>query len=207
MSGSMVDRVYRAKSADEQEAVYDDWSQRYEPDLCALGYRLPAMAAAVFTRFVPAEAQPILDAGCGGGLQAEALAAIGYGPIIGIDLSEGMLAVARAKGIYAELRRMALGERLDFADASFAAILSMGTLTPGHAPAESLDELLRVARPGARIVFSLRSDPGQDPSYDAACRRIAAAGRWRHLFSTPSFMAMPYGEAHVTSRLHAYEVI
>ncbi len=206
MSGSMVDRVYRATSPEEQEAAYDGWSERYERDLCALGYRLPAVAAAVFARFVPGDAAPILDAGCGTGLQAEPLAALGYGPIVGIDLSPGMLAVAGSKGIYAELHRMPLGVQLEFADGRFAAALSMGTLTPGHAPAESLDELVRVCRPGARIVFSLRSDPGQGPTYVPACERLEAAGRWRHLFSTPSFMAMPYGEAHVTSRIHVYEV-
>ncbi len=116
MSNSMVDRVYGAKTQDEQEAAYDEWSAQYERDLCAMGYRLPAVAAAVFARYVPADAAPILDAGCGGGLQTEPLATLGYGSITGIDLSEGMLSVARGKGIYAELHRMALGGRLDFPD-------------------------------------------------------------------------------------------
>lgn len=207
MSNSMLDRVYGAKTPDEQETTYDAWSAQYERDLCAMGYRLPQIAAAVFTRYVPADAAPILDAGCGSGLQTEALVALGYGPFTGIDMSEGMLSVARSKGIYQELRQMALGGRLDFPDDSFAAVLSMGTITPGHAPAESFEDLIRVTRPGAPIIFSLRDDAGQEPEYDEACDRLREAGRWRHVFSTGSFKVMPYGEPEVTTCVHVYEVV
>jgi SAM-dependent methyltransferase len=202
-----VGRSYAAGSLVEQEKAYDAWAARYEPDLFGMGYRIPAVLAGVFARFVPADAAPILDAGCGGGVQAEALALLGYGPITGIDLSEGMLGVARAKGVYANLRRMMLGEPLDFPDDNFAAVLSTGTITPRHAPPHSLDELIRVARPGAPIVFSLRDDPAQEPDYPAAVARLEAEGRWRPLFSTPSFRSMPYGEPEITHRIHVFEVL
>lgn len=207
MSESMIDRVYGAKTRDEQEATYDAWSAQYERDLCAMGYRLPAVAAAVFTRYVPVDTTPILDAGCGGGLQAEPLVALGYGSIVGIDLSAGMLAVARKKAIYADLHQMALGERLDFPDKSFAAIFSMGTITPRHAPAESFEGLIRVARPKASIIFSLRSDPGQDPKYPETCARLEADKRWRHVASTAEFVTMPYGEPDIKTRVHVYQVL
>ena len=87
-----------------------------------MGYRLPAMTAGAFTRFVPADAGPILDAGCGGGIQAETLALLGYGPLVGLDLSEGMLEVARQKGIYQELHQGALGAQLDLPDISMGAV-------------------------------------------------------------------------------------
>ena len=207
MTNSMVDRVYSAKTQDEQEAAYDEWSAQYERDLCAMGYRLPAVAAAVFARYVPTNAAPILDAGCGGGLQIEPLTTLGYRSITGIDLSEGMLSVARGKGIYAELHRMALGGRLDFPDDCFAAVLSTGTITPGHAPAESFEDLIRVTRPEAPVIFSLRSDAGQDPKYAETCDRLEAAGRWRHIFSTAEFVPMPYSEPDIKARVHVYEVV
>ena len=207
MSNPIIDRVYSAKSQDEQQATYDEWSAQYERDLCAMGYRAPAVGAAVFARYVPPDAAPILDAGCGGGLQAEPLAALGYGPIIGIDLSEGMLSVARGKEIYAELHQMALGGRLDFPDDSFAAVLSIGTITPGHAPPESFSDLIHVARPKAPIVFSLRSDTGQDPAYAETCDRLEAEGRWRRIFSTADYLAMPYSEPDIVMRIHVYEVV
>ncbi len=97
MEETGVARSYRAETLQEQQAAYDDWANQYEIDLCAMGYRIPAVMAAVATRFIPANTAPILDAGCGGGIQAEPLAMLGYDPIIGIDLSEGMLEMARAK--------------------------------------------------------------------------------------------------------------
>ena len=148
-----VSQSYHASSMEEQQAAYDQWAKEYESDLCAMGYRIPAMIAAVFTRFVASDTAMILDAGCGGGIQSEALAMLGYGPITGIDLSEGMLDIARDKGIYAELHQVTLGERLDFSDNTFAAVLSSGTITPKHAPAHSFDELIRVAIPGDTDYF------------------------------------------------------
>ena len=131
---------------------------------------------------------------------------LGYGPMTGIDLSEGMLDIARAKGIYAELHQMTLGEQLDFSDDTFAAVLSSGTITPKHAPAHSFDELIRVAMPGAPIVFSLRDDPTQEPAYPEALSRLTAAGAWRETFVTESFQGMPYGEPEISHRVHVYEV-
>ena len=206
MEETGVARSYRAKSLEEQQAAYDSWAKQYEIDLCAMGYRIPAVLATVATRFIPSTAAPILDAGCGGGIQTEALTILGFGPITGIDLSEGMLEVARAKGIYSDLRQMTLGEKLDFTDDTFAAIISSGTITPHHAPPSSFEELIRVAKPGAPIVFSLRDDPAQEPEYPEAVKKLTDAGLWREVFSTERFHSMPYGEPQITHRVHVYEV-
>ncbi len=61
MSESKVQQVYAAANMAEQEKAYDDWAANYEPELCAMGYRMPLMIAAVFTRFVPEGTAPILD--------------------------------------------------------------------------------------------------------------------------------------------------
>lgn len=204
MSDNKVLKSYAATSPEDQQATYDTWADSYERDLCAMGYRLPALAAGAFARFVPPETAPLLDAGCGGGLQAEALALLGYGPLIGLDLSEGMLNVARQKGIYAELHQGALGARLDLPDNSMGAVLCIGTITPNHAPPESFDGLVRVARPGAPIVFSLRDDPAQDPAYPARVAALTKAGAWHEVWTSGSCHSMPYGAEEVTHRLHVY---
>lgn len=206
MAGTKVSASYAATSVAEQQAAYDTWAEKYEQDLCGMGYRIPAVMAAVFTRFVPADTNPILDAGCGGGIQAEPLAMIGYQSLIGIDLSNGMLQVARGKGIYADLKQMTLGEQLDFPDETFGAVLSSGTITPKHAPAHSFVELIRVARSGAPIVFSLRDDPAQESEYPAMLERLENDGAWSPVFRTRSFKSMPYGEPDVTHSVHVYRV-
>ena len=206
MPETNVSRSYGVRNLEEQQAAYDQWAEAYEPDLCAMGYRIPTILSTAFTRFVSPGTSPILDAGCGGGIQAEAIAMLGYGPITGIDLSQGMLTIAREKGFYAKLRQMTLGDSLDFADNSFAAVLSSGTITPKHAPAHSFNELIRVARSEARIVFSLRDDPAQEPAYPEAVERLEKEGAWKLVFQTPSFKGMPYGEPDVTHRVHVYQV-
>jgi len=204
MSEHSVGKSYEVKTTEEAEADYDDWAADYEADLCRSGYRIPGHIATVFARFVDRDAAPILDAGCGGGIQAEALALAGYGSMTGIDFSNGMMSVARSKSIYDDLRRMVLGEPLDLPDDHFAAVLSSGCITPGHAPPHSFDELIRVCRPGGMLVFSLRDDPAQDPAYPAALERHEQSGAWEPVFTSRSFQSLPYGEPEISHRIHVY---
>ena len=202
-----VSKSYHAESVEEQQEAYDSWATQYEADLCAMGYRIPAMIAAVFVQHVPPGTSPVLDAGCGGGIQAEPLAMLGYKPIVGIDLSDGMLEVARSKKIYAELKQATLGEALGFPDNYFGAIISSGTITPKHAPPHSFEELIRVAKSGAPIVFSMRDDPLQDPEYPAMLSKLENEGKWESIFKGVSFHSMPYGEPEITHRIHVYKVL
>ena len=188
---SKVGRTYNAKSIADQQATYDEWAMDYERDLFAVGVRTPFMCSAIFSRFVPESTRPILDAGCGTGMQCEALALLGYGPIVGIDLSEQMLNVARGKEIYSELHRMTLGETLAFSDDKFSAVICSGVITPGHAPASSFHELIRVAKPGALIVFSLRDDQGQLPEYREVIEQLVRSGRWSRVFCTGNIIPCP----------------
>ena len=196
-----------ADSLEALEQTYDEVAEQYERDLLAMGYRLPAMVAAAFAKFVPTDATPILDAGCGGGLQAEPLAMLGYGPLIGIDLSEGMLSVAKSKRIYAELQRMKLGERLDFSDDTFGAVVCCGAISPRHAPVHSFNELIRVAKPGAVIVFSLRDDDRQESEYRRLPETLERDDRWRFQFRTASFSGMPGGDVELSHRVYVYKVL
>ncbi|MEM9497130.1 MAG: class I SAM-dependent methyltransferase [Pseudomonadota bacterium] len=204
MTDNKVLTSYEHSSPQDQQSTYDTWANSYEQDLCAMGYRLPALAAGVFARFVPPGTGPILDAGCGGGIQAEALALMGYGPLIGLDLSKGMLDVAESKGIYSELHHGALGAQLQLPDNSMAAVLCIGTITPNHAPPESFDGLIRVARAGATLVFSLRDDDAQDPAYPERVGALSRQNLWTELWTSPGFCSMPYGAKEISHRIHVY---
>ena len=71
-------------------------------------------------------------------------------------MSRGMLDVAGEKGVYGALHQMVMGETLGFESDRFDAIIGVGVLTLGHAPASSLDELARVTKPGGVVAFTLR---------------------------------------------------
>jgi len=96
----------------------------------------------------------ILDAGCGPGAYAEWL--VNHGAqVVGVDVSEKMIALARRRvGAQAEFRVLDLERRLPFADASFDLVVS--PLVPDYVRdwRALFAEFNRVLRPGGRLIFS-----------------------------------------------------
>jgi predicted TPR repeat methyltransferase len=202
-------QVYGAKGNAELKALYDSWAADYDQDLRDFGYTYPALVPGLVARHVRDLADPVLDAGVGTGMIGEMLYALGYEQLVGIDLSDGMLAVARSKGVYAALSKQTLGEPLDFADDRFGAVVSAGVLTVGHAPPDSLDELVRVTRPGGLVVFTLTTPVYEEGGFREKLQTLAAAGRWRQRDLTRPWLALPGAPAeHAhTSRGYVYEVL
>lgn len=186
-----LERVYGAESNEELRAIYDAWATEYDQDLKAFAYSYPPVIAGLVARYVADRDAPILDAGVGTGLIGEVLAILGYTRLIGIDLSDGMLEIARAKGVYAELSNQILGERLDFADDRFAAVVSAGVLTTGHAPPDCLDELVRVTWPGGYLIFTLSMPVYEEGGFKPKLEAISAQGSWRAVETTPTWPALP----------------
>lgn len=206
MGTHFIDRVFATKTPEGQRDIYDEWSATYEAEVFANGYRTPAIIAAAFAHHVTPGAGPILDAGCGGGLVCEPLALLGYAPITGLDISAGMLSVARAKGIYADLIEGPLDGNLSFADGAFDAVISAGVLSPGQAPPEAIAELARVTRPGGTCVFALRGGNRTTDDYSGACDRLVEAGVWELLQSTGDYQVMPIAEPDGLHEVRAYRL-
>jgi ubiquinone/menaquinone biosynthesis C-methylase UbiE len=89
----------------------------------------------------------ILDVGCGTGHFSQPLAAANA--VVGVDLSREMLAFARTKGL-APVR--AAAEALPFGDGRFDAVLAASVLQLIPDGAAFVRELLRVVRPGGRVI-------------------------------------------------------
>lgn len=149
--------VYQAQAPDQIAAAYDSWAATYDDEMARAGYRHPSVGLALLARHAPRGTGPVLDAGCGTGLLGDWLAILGFAPVEGLDLSEGMLARARARGSYARLHRAALGQPLPFETGQFAAVISTGVFTTGHVGAEALPELVRVAAPGGPLVLTVKT--------------------------------------------------
>ena len=149
--------VYQAGAPEEVAALYDDWAATYDAEMARAGYRHPAVGLALLARHAPRGTGPVLDAGCGTGLLGDWLGILGFAPVEGLDLSPGMLAVARAKGAYAALHHCALGRALPFSDGHFAATICTGVFTTGHVGAEGLPELVRITRKGGALVITVKS--------------------------------------------------
>lgn len=182
--------VYSAGSPESLARSYDGWAEGYESEMLASGYRHPVVCVALLARHLPAGAGPIVDAGAGTGLIGEWLRLLGYPSVFGFDLSTGMLAVARRKGAYEDLREAALGGRLPYDDGRFAAAVCAGVFTLGHAGPEGLDDLLRIVRPGGRVVLTVK-ERLYEQGFETHLSALAAAGRCRLLEMTPGYLSMP----------------
>jgi len=148
--------VFSSRNNEELAERYAQWARGYDTELERdLGWWGPRRTAELFAKYVPGGAR-VLDAGAGTGLMGVVLAGLGYDDLVAMDLSHEMLEEAKGKNVYRELHRMVMGESLDFATDSFDAVVSTGVLTTGHAPPGSLDELVRITRPGGHIIFTLR---------------------------------------------------
>ena len=201
-----ADAVYGARSRDDLEAIYDRWAGEYDEDATEyFGYLGPELALERIQRLVPKQAR-ILDAGAGTGRLGRLLAGVGYNNLVGFDLSRGMLAQAGRLGVYTALHHMALGETLGFDDDAFDATACIGTLTTGHAPAEGIDELIRVTRAGGLIVVSLNLDTYGDDGIEARIERLVAERRWTLVEASGPLKIMPRGEPDMNHEIRVYRV-
>ena len=201
---NLVQWVYGARNNRELEDRYNQWAKRYDEDLDRdFGWLGPALALEACKQYLTTDAR-ILDAGAGTGLVGKMLAEAGYRDLTAIDMSPGMLEEARLKAVYRDLHRMVLGEKLDFPDDSFDAVVSIGVLTLGHAPTRSLDELVRVTRPGGFVIFTLRPDLYESAGFREVREELEAAGRWELVNMGKPVQALPKGEPEVLHQLWVF---
>ena len=204
-----LERVYSADNAAELTKTYDAWAATYDLDMLTIGYANPAVAVGLVARHVRPSDGRILDAGVGTGIVGELLSILGYGDLVGIDMSEGMLAKARARNVYSELRNRALGGPLDFDDDVFSAVVSFGVFTPGHAPSAAFDELVRVTRPGGHLIFTISTAAWEAGDFSEKLRSLERAGRILAVASTDAYRPMPLSrtESTFTTRAYVYAVL
>lgn len=202
-----VQWVYSSRDNSELAERYDEWAETYDSDLeNDFGWIGPQSATQVFSRFVPREAR-ILDAGAGTGLVGFLLAELGYSNLIAMDLSEGMLDQARKRNVYTEFHRMVMGEKLDFETDSFDAVISVGVMTVGHAPASSFDELVRITKSGGYIIFTLRPDVYENDGFKEKLEGLVSEGTWKLMETSEEFQLLPKGEPEVYHQVWLYQVI
>lgn len=114
----------------------------FEAVLCAAGVRAGTQ---------------VLDVGCGSGLALVLAAERGAVPA-GIDISPGLLGVARERLPDADLREGDM-EDLPFDDESFDAVIGVNAFQFAGDPRRALREAARVMRPDGRLVASLFAAP------------------------------------------------
>lgn len=112
--------------------------------------------------------QRVLDVACGTGILARTIAErVGAtGSVVGLDINEGMLAVAQQQAPGIEWRH-GLAEALPFDDDSFDAVVSQFALMFFENKEAALNEMVRVLRPGGRLVVAVWASLEETPGYAA----------------------------------------
>lgn len=180
---SQISRTYGASSVAELKAIYDDWAATYDKELAedAQKYVAPAIASAYVLKMLGVNRLPedleILDAGCGTGLVGNELAKVGAKKIDGVDLSPGMLDVARATGAYRSLEPVDLSQPLDRKNAQYDVVMCIGTMTQGHVGPGALDEFVRVLKKGGFLVATILGYIWESGGYEARVQELVSAGK------------------------------
>lgn len=191
--------VYDSTDADAVAKLYDKWAATYDAEMALAGYRHPSVCLALLARHLPKTTMPLLDAGAGTGLIGEWLQIIGYPQVEALDISEGMLAVARGKNCYSALHTLALGGPLPFANQTYAGVISAGVFTTGHVGAEGLDELIRITRKSGVIVLTVKNTLWEN-GFGQRIAALEAASKITRAEETAPYVSMPGETGTVPSR-------
>jgi ubiquinone/menaquinone biosynthesis C-methylase UbiE len=182
-----LDRVFAASSTEESRRLYDEWAATYDSDMQKHDFRAPRLVSEGVARGLKLnhlhrdpdkvlKGLRILDAGCGTGTVGNELAKMGAEDIDGLDISEGMLEVARKSGAYSDLRIADLTKKLEFDDGEYDALTCCGTFTHGHLGPEPLAEFVRIVKSGGVVVATVLDSHWVEKGFEAQAKRLEEAG-------------------------------
>lgn len=174
---ALLKRAYALDGdAEKIRDLYADWAESYDGDTVGgMGYVAPALAAEALAAIL-GPAQAVLDAGCGTGLVGRELDSRIEAAIDGVDLSPGMLEQAGAKGVYRHLSEADMTRPLDIPDNTYDGVVSVGVFTSGHVGPKAIDELARVARPGAPVVVTVHEKVWEPDGYPGHLKAMEKQG-------------------------------
>jgi predicted TPR repeat methyltransferase len=196
VSGQMNDRC----SDQYVREVFDEFAPSFDSKLSHLDYRAPELVNAAVRAATAALGRPlhIVDAGCGTGLCGPGLRDMSA-RLIGVDLSNVMLAKARERGCYDQLHEAELTAFLSRLGATVDAVVSADTLCYFGDLSGAFAAAASSLTPGGVLVFTVEA-------LGAGEREIALNhhGRYAH---TRAYVERALPEAGFTVRSIAHEVL
>lgn len=157
-------------------ATFDSFAGSFDEVLDQLGYRAPGLIGELLDRDLPAADASLMvaDAGCGTGLCGEFLRPRAK-RLVGIDLSPGMLAMARSRGTYDDLVEAELSDWLGRQRHAYDVIVSADTLCYFGALDVVVAAAANALKPGGLVVFTV-----EKAAEDVRAFKLDPSGRYSH---------------------------
>ncbi len=152
-----LNNIYGGSQPQDTKDMYREWAKSYDEEVDAENnYAQPKRCAIALSTSLKSSDGHILDVGCGTGLSGLALKEIGFSTIDGCDFSKEMLDLAEAKEIYQRTFFADLNSPpIDAADQHYDGATAVGVFAFDHIDPNSIDEILRVLKPGAPLIIGL----------------------------------------------------
>lgn len=165
-------------------------TEQFQISLEAAEHYEEAFVPAIFAEWAPLiadvagvrQGQDVLDVACGTGIVARTVAdrLAGSGSVVGVDLNEAMLTVARRRRPDITWQQGDVAD-LPYPDGTFDAVLCQMALMFFPDRQAAVGEMARVARPGAAVAIvvpaALADQPAYRPFVEAAARRAGPEAR------------------------------
>ncbi len=192
----------------ELKQTYDDWASDYDNDLLnKMNYRVPQIAVNIFTKYVAPQSK-VLDVGSGTGIVGMLLKKAGYTTIEALDISKGMLEVAKAKNIYQAYYLETLGTTLQLPDNTYDAMIAIGTFGPTHAPPHAFEELIRATKPNGYILFTMRENEITPRGvFRTKMNLLEQAEQWILIEESNPFKGFPTSKPDLLFKSFVYQVL
>jgi ubiquinone/menaquinone biosynthesis C-methylase UbiE len=190
-SDEMIDHL--VDFFDQIAPVYDTWA----------GGQHGRIATRLVELVKPKKGQHALDVGTGTGLVAHLVAAkVSPGSVIGIDLSDRMLSIARSRQSKNTQFLGMAAERLVFRPETFDLVTMGDALAYLSDPGDGLSEAHRVLKTGGRLAVSCQRRSLSTRAQDLFFQGLAPIAR-RHYLSIPRYSSerSRFGEPDVLPKL------
>ena len=175
-------KAYGLKTQEDINNLYDDWAETYDIEVKENGYVSPTRTALALKSVLSFEAL-IYDVGCGTGLSGVALKEIGFSNIHGSEINPNMLKKAQQTGAYQSLRLGDITNPFPDRVGLYDAIVAVGVIGAGAAPARLMREALNALLPGGLLAFSLNDAAMAQQSCQDELKFILNSGSAIELFS------------------------
>ncbi|NOD75460.1 MULTISPECIES: class I SAM-dependent methyltransferase [unclassified Ruegeria] len=182
MTDKFLDSTYSLDTPQETESHYKNWAATYDKEIEDHGYVTPTRVAAALWSAHPHPETQILDFGCGTGLSGQALRAVGFELIDGMDPTPKMLEEAKAKGVYRALTGFDITKPAPLKRGAYSVITAIGVIGQGAAPAETIDVLMHALPKRGLFAFSLNDHALADHTYTCRITDWVDMGAARLLF-------------------------